>query len=51
MDVIGEFAERLFLVLKPVIDWALGNWAATMIVLVMLIYWAGKQKRLNRHHL
>ncbi len=51
MDKIGEFAARLFLELKPLLDWAVGNWAVTSIVLVMLIYWAGRQKRLNRHQL
>ena len=51
MDMIGEFAGRLFLELKPIIDWSLANWAVTMIVLVMMIYWAGKQRRLNRHRL
>jgi hypothetical protein len=51
MDKIGEFAARLFLELKPLLDWAVGNWAVTSIVLVILIYWAGRQKRLNRHQL
>ena len=51
MDKIGEFAARLFLELKPLLDWAVGNWAVTSIVLVILIYWAGRQRRLNRHQL
>ncbi|MGH7853526.1 MAG: hypothetical protein ACREP3_08785, partial [Candidatus Binatia bacterium] len=51
MDKIGEFATQLFLELQPALDWAVGNWAVTSIVLVMLIYWAGKQKRLDRHQL
>ena len=51
MDKIGEFAARLFLELKPLLDWAVRNWAVTFIVLVVLIYWAGRQKRLNRHQL
>lgn len=51
MDKIGEFAARLFLELKPLLDWAVVNWAVTSIVLVILIYWAGRQKRLNRHQL
>jgi hypothetical protein len=51
MDKIGEFATQLFLELQPVLDWAVRNWAVTSIVLVILIYWAGKQKRLDRHQL
>jgi len=51
MHVIGEFAGRFFKELLRLIDWALGNWAITMVILVMLIYWAGRQKRLDRHHL
>jgi hypothetical protein len=51
MDKIGEFAARLFLELRPALEWAIGNWAITAILLVALIYWAGKQKRLDRHRL
>jgi len=51
MDVIGEFAGRFFRDFLGLIDWAVGNWVITMIILVMLIYWAGRQKRLDRHHL
>jgi len=51
VDRIGEFAARLFLELRPVLEWAIRNWAITSIVLVILIYWAGKQKRINRHQL
>jgi len=28
-------------------DWSLSNWAVTMIVLVTMIYWAGKQRSLH----
>ncbi len=51
MDKIGEFTVQVFEELKPVLDWAVRNWAITSIVLVILIYWAGKQKRLDRHQL
>jgi hypothetical protein len=51
MDKIGEFTAWIFMELKPVLDWAVGNWAVTSVVLVMLIYWGGRQKRLDRHHL
>jgi hypothetical protein len=51
MDIIGEFVRQLFWELNPIIDWALRNWAVTMLILVGLIYWAGRQRRLHRHHL
>jgi hypothetical protein len=51
MDKIGELTTRIFLDLKPVLDWAVRNWAITLIALAILIYWAGRQKRLNQHHL
>jgi len=51
MNKIGEFAARLFSELKPLLDWAVGNWAVTTVLLVILIYWAGRQRRLDRHHL
>jgi hypothetical protein len=51
MDKIGEFAARVFLELTPLLDRAVRNWAITSVVLLMLIYWAGRQKRFNRHHL
>lgn len=51
MDMIGEFVKRLFLELRPIIEWALGHWAVTLIALVALIYWSARQKRFRRHHL
>jgi hypothetical protein len=51
MNMIGAFTNQLSWELIKVIDWALRNWAVTMIVLIMLIYWAGRQRRINRHHL
>ena len=51
MNMIGEFAKRIIGELAQVIDWSLSNWTVTMIVLVTMIYWAGKQRRVNRHHL
>lgn len=51
MDSIGEYVGRLFLELRPIIDWALRNWAITLVVLVALIFWSTRQKRLRRHHL
>lgn len=51
MEKIGEFAARLFLEARPLLDWAVRNWAITTVLLALLIYWAGKQKRLDRHHL
>ena len=51
MEKIGEFAARWFLEIRPLLDWAIGNWAVTTVALVLLIYWAGKQKRPDRHRL
>jgi hypothetical protein len=51
MDMIGKFANRLSAELMGFIDWALRNWAVAGIFLVALIYWAGRQRRLDRHHL
>lgn len=49
MDVIGEFAARLYYYqLRPLTEWALGNWLVTMAILVGLIYWAGRERRSRR---
>ena len=50
MDVIEFIAARLPLDFKLFVDWAVRNWAVTMIALVLLIYWAGHQRRGNRRH-
>jgi hypothetical protein len=44
MEKVGEFAGRFFLEARPLLDWAIRNWAITVVVLALLIYWAGKQK-------
>ena len=51
MSMIGEFAKRIIDELARFIDWSLSHWIVTVIVLVTMIYWAGKQRRVNRHHL
>jgi hypothetical protein len=48
MDVIEFIAARLPLDFKLFVDWAVRNWAVTMIALVLLIYWAGRQRRVHR---
>jgi hypothetical protein len=50
MDIIGEYATRLFSNLRPFLDWAIANWAITLLVLGMLIYGAGKKRRHRRRH-
>jgi hypothetical protein len=50
MDIIGEFVKRFFWELSPLMDWALRNWAVTMVFLVGMIYWAVRQRRLHRHY-
>ena len=51
MNMIGEFAKRIIGELAQFVDWSLSNWTVTMIVFIVMIYWAGRQQRLNRHHL
>jgi hypothetical protein len=48
MDVIELIAARLSWEFKFFVDWAVRNWAATMIVVALLIYWAGRQRRVHR---
>ena len=48
MDIVGEFAARLYIELRPLTEWALRNWLPTLGILVALIYWAGYQRR--AHH-
>lgn len=49
MDMLSEFARRIFLDLKPFVDWLLNHWAVTVIVLAFMIYGSGKQRRPNHH--
>ena len=48
MDIIGELAARIFSELRPIAEWALGNWYLTFGILAALIYWAGCQRRAHR---
>jgi hypothetical protein len=50
MDMLGEFAGRMFLHLKPIIDWSLNHWAITVAVLAVMILGAGKHRRTLHHH-
>ena len=51
MNILEFVARQLTWQFARVIELALQNWAITMTLLVAAIYWAGKQRRLNRHHL
>jgi len=51
MDLIGTFAGRLIGQFLWLLDWAVRNWYFTMLILIALVYWAGRQRRLDRHHL
>lgn len=51
MELVGTFTGRFVWEIKMLLDWAVRNWFVTLIVLIALIYWAGRQRRLNRHHL
>jgi hypothetical protein len=48
MDIVGEFAARLYIELRPLTEWALRNWLPTLAILAGLIFWAGRQRRV--HH-
>ena len=45
IDIIRELAQRLIWELRPLLDWAIRNWALTLVLVVILIYWAGRQRR------
>jgi hypothetical protein len=51
MNILEIFTRYLTWQFFHIIDWALRNWAITMTLLIALIYWAGRQRKLNRHHL
>jgi len=51
MNILEIFTRQLTWGFARMIDLALHNWAFTMMLLIALIYWAGRQRRLNRHHL
>jgi hypothetical protein len=51
MNIFESVYREIAWLFIRTIDWALHNWAATMALLILLIYWAGRQRRLNRHHL
>ena len=50
MDMFLFFVRRLFFELKPWLEWALRNWAVTVVALVALIYWAARRRRLSRNY-
>jgi len=51
MDIFQIARRWLSFEFTRSIDWAITNWEITMIVLIVLIYWAGRQRRLNRNTL
>lgn len=42
MDMLGEFAGRMFLRLKPIIDWSLNHWAVTVAAPRHHDLWSGQ---------
>lgn len=48
MDMIGEFANRVFNSFRPIFDWAINNWSVTITILAMMIFLSGRQRRLNQ---
>jgi hypothetical protein len=49
MDLIGEFARRLYWEMAPFFNWALNNWAISLLTLLLLIRWAGHGHRTTKH--
>ena len=47
-DIIREFVRRLISELSPILDWAIRNWALTLVVLFVMIYWAGRRRARHR---
>jgi hypothetical protein len=51
MNLLEHFSRQVSWQFVHAIDWAIGNWAITMLLLVAAIYWAGRQRRLDRNRL
>lgn len=51
MNVMENFARQLVWECVRVIDMALQNWAITMMVLVVFILGAGRQRKRKQRHL
>jgi hypothetical protein len=47
-DIIREFVRRLITELWPILDWAIRNWALTLVILFVMIYWAGRKRARHR---
>ncbi len=45
MDLTSEFLRRFFWDVTPIINWALQNWVITLVTLLLLIRWAGNERR------
>ena len=50
MDMFVNFVGRLIFELKPFLEWALRNWTITTVLLIALIYWVTRRRRLSRHY-
>lgn len=51
MNVMENFARQLVWEFVRVIDMALQNWAITMMVLIVFILGAGRQRKRKQRHL
>jgi hypothetical protein len=51
MNVIENFARQLVWEFFRVIDLAVQNWAITAIVLIALLWGAGRQRKRKQRHL
>ena len=48
MEIFTDSVGRLYWHLGSVFDYALGNWAITVVALVLMIRWAGNERRRNQ---
>ncbi|MGH7812301.1 MAG: hypothetical protein ACREP5_18685 [Candidatus Binatia bacterium] len=51
MNVMENFARQLVWEFARVIDMAVQNWAITMLILIVFILGAGRQRKRKQRHL
>jgi hypothetical protein len=49
MNLIGEFTRRLYWEMAPFLNWAFNNWAISLVILLLLIRWAGHKHQTTKH--
>jgi hypothetical protein len=51
MNVLENFARHFLWEIVRIIDMALQNWAITMVILIVFILGAGRQRKRKQRHL